>query len=266
MKLMPIWFIAVVIVAISPAGICRDEKEKLSGAEIINKHIAAVGGKAVLSKFKSRVAIGTAKKEGDAAVPVAIMSEPNRLSAIYQFQGYNWYLVFDGKNPSVRPLMPRAAAPIMHKYEEMLSSGTMFNDISLFNVFNQGEAEQSKFEAKGMKKVRGRQSYVVEMKPVNGPTLRLYFDAENFMWLRTDYGSVQITREMGPITGNKDQETIFDFYIETSDFKEVDGVKLPFKFDLVATAPILKQSSVGTIITTVNEYRHNISIDPKMFQ
>ncbi|MEK6302617.1 MAG: hypothetical protein AABO41_18045 [Acidobacteriota bacterium] len=266
MKKVVAFPVLLAILAVSAGALASDDKDKLSGAEIINKHIAAVGGKKALSKFQSRVAIGTARKDNDNAIPVAIMSEPNRLSAIYQFEGFNWYLLYDGSKPSVRPVLTRAAAPIMHKYEEMLSTGTLFNDISLYNVLNQVEPDQFKFEAKGFKKVKSRQAYAVDMKPSKGQTLRLYFDAEDFMWLRTDYGTVQITREMGPITGNKDQETIFDFYVETSDFKEVDGVKLPFRFEIVATAPILKQKSVGTIVATINEYRHNVAIDPKMFQ
>jgi hypothetical protein len=164
--------------------------------------------------------------------------------------------------------MTQAATPIMHKYEEMLTTGTLFNDISLFNVLYQSGSDQLKFEAKGTKKINGRQAHVVEMTG-KGQVLRLYFDAENFMWLRTDYGSVQVTRQLGTFTNavtNKDQETSFDFYVETSDFKDVDGVKLPYKFEMVATAPILKQKSVGTIVTTINEYRHNVAIDPKMFQ
>jgi hypothetical protein len=74
---------------------------------------------------------------------------------------------------------------------------------------------------------------------------------------------------MGTFTNDvtsKDEESTIDFYVETSDFKEVDGVKLPFKLEIVATKPILKQKDVGTITTTISEYRHNISIDPKMFQ
>src|SRR5262249_14238913 len=97
----------------------------------------------------------------------------------------------------------------------------------------------------------------------------LYFDAETFMWVRTDYGTVRLTKDMNTFTNaveSKDQESTYDFYVETSDFKQVDGVTLPFKFEIVATAPILKQKSVGTIVSTITEYRHNIEIDPKMFQ
>jgi hypothetical protein len=57
-----------------------------------------------------------------------------------------------------------------------------------------------------------------------------------------------------------------DFYIETSDFREVDGLKLPFKFVQAVLYPILKQCPVGVITGIVPEHKHNIEIDPKMFR
>ena len=266
MKRVTSFFSLIIMLALSAAALMADDKDKLSGTEIINKHLQAVGGKAALAKVKSRIAIGTARKDNDSAAPMAVMSEaPNRVSAICQFQGFNWQLTYDGSKAIVRPLLTRANAPVLHKYEEMLATGTMFNGISLYNALTEGESDNVKFEAKGMKKVKGRAAYAVEMKRGKDRAL-LYFDAETFMWDRTDYGSVQLTREMGSITGPKDQETTIDFYVETSDFKEVDGVKLPFKFEIVATAPILKQKNVGTIVATISEYRHNVAIDPTMFQ
>jgi len=247
-----------------------DEKPQMTGVEIINKHLQAVGGKGAINKIKSRVAIGIAKKDSDASVPVAIMSEaPNRVSAIYQFEGFNWQLSFDGAKAVFRPAISRASSVVVQKYEEMLASGTMFNSMSLYNALLAAESAGTKLEAKGTKKVKGRPAYVVEMKSGKGQPVRLYFDAENFMWVRSDYGSVRITKDMGTFTnavGSKDEESTIDFYVETSDFKDVDGMKLPFKLEMVATSPILKQRNVGTIVTTISEYRHNIQIDPKMFQ
>ena len=121
-----------------------------------------------------------------------------------------------------------------------------------------------------MKKVGGRQAYLVQAKPAKGSAMKLYFDAENFMWLRTEYGSASVSKEMGGFTNDVvnqgGSETTVDFYIETSDFRDVDGVKLPFKFEQVMTAPILHQKAVGTIVGTIREYIHNGDIDPKMFQ
>lgn len=260
---------ACVVVLIITHRIGADQTIQLSGVEIITKHIQAVGGRALLATIKTRVAIGIARKDSDSAVPVAIMSEaPNRVSAIYQFQGYNWQLSYDGAKSIFRPVISRAAGVVVQKYEEMLASGTLFNDISLYNALL-AEGSEATFDVKGTRKVRGRAAYVVDMKPNKGPSIRLFFDSENFMWVRTEYGSVRITRDMGTFTNaitSKDEETTVDFYVETWDFKDVGGVKLPFKVEIVATAPILRQKNVGTILTNINEYRQNIPIDPKMFQ
>jgi hypothetical protein len=246
-----------------------DEKNELTAAEIITKYLAAAGGKEALTKIKSRVAIGTAQRDSDVATPVAIVSEaPNRISAIYQFKEYNWQLTYDGGKAIFRPAFSRASSAIMHKYEDMLASGTMFNGLSLYNALTEFDSEKVKFEAKGIKKLQGRPAHVVEMKR-GKQSARLYFDTETFMWVRTDYGSVRITKDLGRFTNDaasKDEETTYDFYVETSDFKEVDGVKLPFRLLVVATAPILRQRIAGTIVATINEYRHNIPIDPGMFQ
>ena len=223
----------LVVLALAAATSAADDKDKLSAAEIINKYLAAAGGKDALAKFKSRVAIGTAKKDNDTAAPMAVMSEaPNRVSAIYQFEGFNWQLAYDGGKAIVRPVLTRANAPIMQKYADMLATGTLFNGMALYNVLAQGDTSGVKFEAKGMKKVKGHSAYTVEMQQNKDKAL-LYFDAENFMWVRTDYGSIRLTKEMTGFTNaveSKDQETTYDFYVETSDFKEVQRREAAVQF------------------------------------
>jgi hypothetical protein len=262
-------FLSLLLGVVCVGALTNDDKDKLNAAEIISRHLAAIGGSEAIARIKSRVAIGTASKDGDAPAPIAVMSEaPNRVSALCQFRDFNWQLTYDGKKSIVRPMLGGANVPVMHKYEDMLATGTLFNDISLYNVLAGPEGDGVKFEAKGTKKVKGRLAYTIEMKRGDRKAL-LYFDHESFMWIRTDYGSVSMTRDMRAFTNaveSKDQESTYDFFVETSDFKQVDGVKVPFKFEIVATAPILKQKSVGTIAVTISEYRHNIAIDPKMFQ
>jgi len=221
--------------------------------------------------LKSRIAIGTVQKEHEPAAKMAIMSEmPNRVSAVYVFEKYDLQLSFDGKTSTVRPFPPRMFGPFVEKYQQMLASGLMFNSISLYNILDQGEASGARFEAKGMKKIGDRQAYVVEVKPAKGTAARLYFDQETFMWVRTEYGKVTIQKPMGQFTNdvvNRGQDDITaDFYFDTSDFRDVDGVKLPFKFEQIITSPYIQQKTSGTIYGTITEYQHNVVIDPKMFQ
>jgi hypothetical protein len=264
-------FLCVVALVFQAAASRGDDKKALTGPEIINKHLDAAGGKAALSKLKSRVAIGSVRKESEPDANVAIMSEaPNRVSAIYVFKDYTWQLTYDGDKSLFRPLVSKEASVVEAKQREMVASGAMFNSISLYNVLTQAEPDELKFEAKGTKKLKGRLCYVVDVRRPKLPTLRLYFDAETFMWVRTDFGTVSYTKDLGTftndITQHGEDQTDVDFYFDTSDFKDVDGVMLPFKFEQVVAFPIIRQKKAGTIIGTIKEYRHNIPIDPKMFQ
>jgi len=248
-----------------------DDTKSLTAAEIIDKHLAAVGGKDALAKIQSRIAIGTVKKENDTGIKMAIMSEaPNRVTAVYVFERYDWQLTYDGSKAFVRPLFPRALTSVQDKYEEMLSSGLMFNSISLYNLLTAGEVSGAKFEAKGTKKVKDRLAYVVEMKRPQGGTARLFFDAETFMWVRTEFGKVGFSKPLKEFTNNSvphgEDEVSIDFYFETSDFRDVNGIKLPFKYEQSISYPQLHTKMSGSITGTITEYRQNESINPKMFQ
>ncbi|HEX8142250.1 MAG TPA: hypothetical protein VF553_06605 [Pyrinomonadaceae bacterium] len=247
-----------------------DKKPALTAEEIISKHLAAVGGKEALARFKTRIAIGTVKRENDPDSKMAIMSEaPNRISAVFVFPSYDLRFTYNGSNATLQPQIPRQFAVFESKYREIVASGLMFNSISLYNILLQ-PPESVKFQAKGTKKIKGRETYAVEVKRSKGDAMRLYFDAETFMWVRTDYGKTHVTAEIKPFTNDPvsrgEDDLTVDFYIETSDFRDVDGIKLPFRFEQVVTYPILRQARSGTIIGTITEYRHNEAIDPQMFQ
>ncbi len=271
MKAIFTFHLILTLLVLSASSLLSADKQTLTAAEIISKHLQAVGGKGALAKFHSRIAIGTVKKDDEPETKMAIMSElPNRVSAIFVFSKYDWQLTYDGTKAFIRPLLPRDFSPIQDKYQEMLASGLMFNSISLYNALLEDEGSGTKFEAKGMKTIKGRPTYVVDIKRPRGRSARLYFDAETFMWVRTDYGRAQVSKPMGQFTNDivphGEDELSVDFYFETSDFRDVDGVKLPFRYEQSVTSPIIKQKKVGTISGTITEYRHNVPIDPKMFE
>ena len=262
--------IALMLLSLCAVALAQD-KQSMTASEIINRHLAAVGGREALRKLKTRVAIGTVKKESEAAAEFALYSElPNHVSANYRFEKYDWKLHYDGANAIFFPPISRKLYVITDKYHEMLSSGIIFNSVALSNVLTEAESSGAKFEAKGIKKLHGRPAYVVEVKRDKGEAMRLYFDSETFMWVRTDLGHVTISKQMGAFTNDvvshAEDEVGIDFYIETSDFRDVDGIKLPFKFEQIVTYPILQQKIAGTISGTIKSYAHNVPIDPSSFR
>ncbi len=264
-------FLSVLLVFTLSATILAVD-EKLSATDIINKHLAAVGGKEALAKIKSRVAVGVVKRETQAEVPMYIFSEaPDRVSAAYVFQDSSWRLIYDKGRNVFRPSLTREYTVVEDKYKEMMASGLMFNGMALYNALTTEASADAKMEAKGTKKLNGRQAYIIEYKrDKKSGLVRLYFDAETFMWVRTEFGRVTIPKQIGSFTNDveskADDQPTADFYVETSDFKEVDGIKLPFKLVQVVTFPLIRQKTVGTLTSTITEYKQNVEIDPKMFQ
>jgi hypothetical protein len=264
---------ALALLCLVSAGVrAATDDQKLTGDEIVAKHLAAVGGREALAKIKTRVAVGTVQKESEPEGKLAIMSEsPNRLSVFYGFRDFDLRMIYSGTQVSIRPdFTSRQVGNLAEKYREIVASGLMFNSISLYNLLATGAPNELKLEAKGIKKVGGRPAYVVELRRGKESPARLYFDAETFMWVRTDYGKASVSKEMGAFTNDvvnqSAGEATIDFYIETSDFRVVDGVKLPFKFQQVMTSPIMREKSVGTITGSIREYQHNVKIDPGMFR
>jgi hypothetical protein len=266
---MPAMFL---VIAVSGA---LSQNQKLTPEEVLQKHYAAVGTVDRLSRAQTRIGIGSVNKEDEPIADFYIMSEREKVSAFYKFRDYDFQVIFDGSRSIIRPVLSREASPITVKYEEIASSGFMFNGMSVFSIIYPKLPADSEVNLKGTKKVAGRQAYVLQLKSKKG-AFNLYFDTESFMWVRTDFGKVHVSANIRDVAGNTDRlnemrseggsETTVDFYIETSDFREVDGIKLPFKFVQVVTAPILRRSAVGTLTGTIKEYRHNEPIDPRMFK
>src|SRR6185503_1107776 len=221
------FFLAVLVLQTAVSR--SEDKQALTGPEIVGKHLEAVGGKTALSKIKTRVALGSVRKESETDANLAIMSEaPNRVSAIYEFKDYTCQLTYDGSKSLFRPMISKDASFVEAKQREMVATGAMFNSMSLYNILSQNGPDEPKFEAKGTRKVKGKLAHVVDVKRARQPVLSLYFDTESFMWVRTDFGRVSYTKEMGTftndITQHGEDQTDVDFYFETSDFREVDGI------------------------------------------
>src|SRR5207244_1817831 len=95
-------------------------------------------------------------------------------------------------------------------------------------------------------KVGGRDAFVLQFAPKSGSPVKNYIDAETFMPMRS-----VVTVNVPQL--NADVESTVEF----SDYRAVDGVKIPFQTKL--------SSSVQNYTVTVAKVEHNAEIDDKSF-
>jgi outer membrane lipoprotein-sorting protein len=218
--------------------------------EVIEKHLAASGGRAALGNVTSRISNGTitlTTPVGDLKGTIELYQKrPNKtrtlikidaaaigggqITSDQRFDGTSGYVIdsFNGNRDITGDQLEAMKAgsfptPFLN-YKETGMTATL------------GPNE----------KVGGRDAYVVQLTPKAGPGVKAFFDAENFMLVRTTI-TINVPQLGGPI----------DQVVEFSDFRDVDGLKIPY-----ATK---SSNPVQAVVATVTEVKQNTEIDDSSF-
>jgi hypothetical protein len=101
-----------------------------------------------------------------------------------------------------------------------------------------------KLSVTGKEKIGNREAYVVEAIPLEGAAEKLYFDSQTGLLIR---------RAADEVTAFG---TIPD-YTDMEDYKEVDGIKLPFT--------VRRSSQWSNATLKVTEVKHNVAIEDAKF-
>ena len=101
-------------------------------------------------------------------------------------------------------------------------------------------------ELLGKEQTGGREAYVPRFTPKAGPAARMFIDAENYLLVKT------VVRVNIPQLGQE-----IDQSVELSDYRDVDGVKVPY-----LTRSI---NAVQTLTIATSKVEHNTNIDDRSF-
>jgi len=218
--------------------------------EIIEKHIAASGGRTAYAKITSRVgtgAISVTTPVGDVSGTIEVYSKkPNKnrtlikldLTAVGAGQMTSDQR-FDGTTGFVMDTLQGNRA-IEGSQLEAMKNGSFPSPLLTYKEMGTGLALGEK------QKVGGKDAYVLTMTPKAGPPTRLFIDADTFMLVRTS-----VTLNVPQLGG--DIEQVVDY----SDFRDVDGLKIPF---------VTKSSNPAqTVTATISSVKHNVDIEDASF-
>jgi zinc protease len=208
--------------------------------QILDKYVQAMGGRTAIEKLTSRAAKGTFEMAAMGLnAPVELYAKaPNRVATTINISGFGTVAEgYDGKTAWAQD----PTSGLREKGGVELATARLdaefHKELKLRELY-------PKMELKGREKVGEREAYVVLATPPEGSAEKWYFDAESGLLVRSD-----VERE-GP-----QGKLPFEIYLE--DYREVDGVKMPFTSRMV-------NPSVSITIR-LEEVKHNVAVDEAKF-
>ena len=218
--------------------------------DIIEKHLAASGGRAAFTKLKSRYSVGTVTLTtpgGNITGSIETWNQaPNKARSLTKLDltalGLGQTVIdqrFDGEAGYVLDTI-QGNHDITGTQLDSMKNG------SFPNIFLNYKEVGATIELSGKEKVGDHDAYLLISKPKAGTAVRTYIDAESYLPIRT------IVKVPVPQLG-----TDLDQVIEFSDFRDVDGIKIPFHIN--------QSSPLQTINISLTKVEHNKDIDQTMF-
>src|SRR5262245_36310402 len=218
--------------------------------EVIEKSIAALGGRAAHAKIKSRSSSGTivlTTPGGDITGTVeALNAAANKSRALIKadlsqfgagqleidqrFDGHNGYMLNSLQGNS-----------------EMTASQLNSQRNGGFpHPFLSYKERGMSVQLKGKEKVGDRDAFVLVFDPTEGSEVRFYVDAGNYLPIR------MVAMVDVPQLGKEiEQSTDFE------DYKELDGIKIPYR--------VKAASQIQSFTLTFTKAEHNVPVDEKLF-
>ena len=228
--------------------LCTSSARAQTADEIIEKHLAAMGGRAALQQIRTRVSTGTV------TVETAVGLIPGTVEAFNKAPNKNRTLVsldlsslgagkmtndqrFDGTTGFIIDTLNGNRAITGSQLEAMRNN-------EFPTVWLDYRSRGFTVALIGSETLAGRAAHVLEFTPKTGPRVRAWVDAETFMLVKT---SVPVDSPQGSV------EQITEF----GDFRTVDRVKVPFS--------VKSMGSGSTVAAILKDVKHNVDIDDASF-
>jgi zinc protease len=211
----------------------------LTADQILENYIKAIGGRENWKKLTTRISTGTIDVPAMNLSGLVTVREkaPNRSIFTVNFNGAVFQQGFDGtigwSNDPQNGLREQTGEELA----ETKRDSDFYHPLDLKQMY-------SKITVAGTDKIDDRDAYVVEASSGDLGTDKIYFDAQNGLVLRIVGQHHTLD---GPATFTED----------FSDFREVDGIKLPYT--------VRQESPSSTFTIKFTEIRHNEAIEDASF-
>jgi len=230
-----------VLVLIAACGALSAQTQALPTVDqVLDKHLAAMGGQAAFDKITSRTARATIEIPDMGMTGSMTITEkaPNKSLVVIEIaqmtvrEGTDGVVAWD-ENPQTG-LREKSGIELAE-----------YRRGSMFNVEARLKTAYPKMNVTGRDTVNGRPVIVIDAIPEQGAPVKIFFDSETGLILK-QVGSRETPQ--GP--------TSFESFYE--DYRTVDGIKQPH---------VLRQVTAQfTSVIRITEMKHNVPVDDALFK
>lgn len=267
--------------------------QKMKAEDVVAKHLESVGTPEQRAAIKNRIALGTvvvlfkAPAVGQVPGRIVMASEGEKHLMGMVFDNVPNYpqekVGYDGKNVTVsyvRPGTRSTLGDLFRQYSSVVKQGLVGGSLSaawpLYNL----ETTRPKLEYSGMKKAGDKQAHVLKyIKSGTDLEISLYFDAETFQHIRTEYtrsvaAQMGGTSGMGQSTAQRDaginqsarqRESRYRLVEDFSDFRPEGDLTFPHRYKILVEITLPGGSYKAEWDATLAQFGFNQDIDPKSF-
>lgn len=213
--------------------------------EIVEQHLAAIGGKEKLASVPSARMTGKQTFGPQAAGFQILWKRPNRLRLEFELQGMKGIQAYDGQQAwMVMPFLGKSDPEAMSEEDarQFAEQADMIEG-ALFNWKEKGH----QVELLGKESVEGTDSWKLKVTRKSGEVTYVWLEAETLVQIKSEG-----KRKRG------DQE--FEFEASYGDYKEVDGLLFAHSIEQKP-----KGAPAGSTIT-IEKIELNVPIDDAVFK
>ena len=209
--------------------------------QVLAKYVEAIGGRAAQMRLTSRVATGKVDLIGvsNGGRLESYQTAPNKSLVVMELDAVGTMRKgFDGRSGWEQSAQSGVRMSTGVNLDSLARDSDFYHDLKLKELF-------VRTKLLGKVKYGFREAYLVEGTPRVGAPERLYFDTQSGLLVQRD-----VTRQTsrGPVRAE----------IYLSDWRSVDGVKIPFK--MTHTMPN------QTFVFTLENVKHNVPVDDSVFR
>ena len=253
MRRHTLWLALAVLVAPALVQVASAQTSDQSAVDaVVEKHLAAVGGRAVLAKLTSRQATGTVTvgtPNGDLSGPVEISTTaPNKSRALMEIDlspvGVNQTMTIDQRFDGTTGWTLNALqgdTEITGNQLENLRNNFFPNQLMAYKEAGVTVALQPG------EKIGDKDMIVLLATPKTGSAVKILLDATTYLVART------VTMVEAPELGGTIEQVS-----DMSDYRAVDGVQLAFS--------TVTSAGPQTVTIKLTKVVHNVALDEAMFK